>query len=157
MVGVRVPGAAGELAEAVPEDRHELAARLDQPPGREGALAEQRHAVVFPDRHRLSPHVEGAVDRARGQQGAGELLLPAEGGDTLVLGLVQVSEDSSTPQRQIFRLRLGQHRIETNPIPVKQALTFMGRCANELRMPLCPMSAPAADRLKAAMKELKLI
>jgi hypothetical protein len=38
-------------------------------------------------------------------------------GDTLVLGLVQVSEDSSTPQRQIFRERLGQHRIETRPIP----------------------------------------
>ena len=38
-------------------------------------------------------------------------------GDTLVIGLVQVSEDSSTPQRQIFRLRLGQHRVETTPIP----------------------------------------
>jgi hypothetical protein len=38
-------------------------------------------------------------------------------GDTMVMGLVQVSEDSSTPQRQIFRLRLGQHRVETNPIP----------------------------------------
>ena len=37
--------------------------------------------------------------------------------DTLVLGLVQASEDSSTPQRQIFRLRLGQHRVETTPIP----------------------------------------
>jgi 4-hydroxy-tetrahydrodipicolinate synthase len=47
--------------------------------------------------------------------------------------------------------------IETNPIPVKQALAFMGRCANELRMPLCKMSAPAADRLRTAMKELKLI
>jgi hypothetical protein len=38
-------------------------------------------------------------------------------GDTLVMGLVQVSEDSSTPQRQIFRLRLGQHRVETTPLP----------------------------------------
>jgi hypothetical protein len=38
-------------------------------------------------------------------------------GDSLVLGLLQLSEDSSTPQRQIFRLRLGQHRIETGPIP----------------------------------------
>jgi 4-hydroxy-tetrahydrodipicolinate synthase len=47
--------------------------------------------------------------------------------------------------------------IETNPIPVKQALAFMGRCVNELRMPLCQMSAPAADRLRTAMKELKLI
>jgi hypothetical protein len=38
-------------------------------------------------------------------------------GDSLVIGLVQVSEDSSTPQRQVFRLRLGQHRVETSPIP----------------------------------------
>jgi len=38
-------------------------------------------------------------------------------GDTLVVGLLQLSEDSSTPQRQIFRLRLGTHRIETSPIP----------------------------------------
>lgn len=38
-------------------------------------------------------------------------------GDTLVLGLVQLSEDSSTPQRQIFRLRLGRHRVETQPLP----------------------------------------
>ena len=38
-------------------------------------------------------------------------------GDSLVIGLLQFSEDSSTPQRQIFRLRLGKHRIETSPIP----------------------------------------
>src|SRR2546423_13401906 len=38
-------------------------------------------------------------------------------GDSLVIGLMQVSEDSSTPQRQIFRLRLGQHRVETSPLP----------------------------------------
>jgi len=38
-------------------------------------------------------------------------------GDTLVIGLVQVSEDSATPQRKIFRLRLGQHRVETSPLP----------------------------------------
>jgi hypothetical protein len=38
-------------------------------------------------------------------------------GDSVVIGLLQFSEDSSTPQRQIFRLRLGQHRVETSPIP----------------------------------------
>jgi hypothetical protein len=42
---------------------------------------------------------------------------PVVVGDTLVIGLMQVSEDSSTPQRQIFRARLGQHRIETKPLP----------------------------------------
>ncbi len=38
-------------------------------------------------------------------------------GDSLVIGLLQLSEDSSTPRRQIFRLRLGKHRIETSPMP----------------------------------------
>jgi 4-hydroxy-tetrahydrodipicolinate synthase len=47
--------------------------------------------------------------------------------------------------------------IETNPICIKQALAFMGKCGNELRMPLVPMTPPAAEKLKAAMKELRLI
>jgi len=38
-------------------------------------------------------------------------------GDSVVMGLVQFFEDSSTPQRQIFRLRLGDHRVETSPLP----------------------------------------
>jgi hypothetical protein len=38
-------------------------------------------------------------------------------GDSLVIGFLQLSEDSSTPRRQIFRLRLGKHRIETSPMP----------------------------------------
>jgi hypothetical protein len=42
---------------------------------------------------------------------------PVVVGDSLVIGLVQLSEDSSTPRRQIFRLRLGQHHVQTSPIP----------------------------------------
>jgi 4-hydroxy-tetrahydrodipicolinate synthase len=47
--------------------------------------------------------------------------------------------------------------IETNPIPVKQACALMGKCSNEMRMPLVPMTASAADRLQSVMKELRLI
>jgi len=47
--------------------------------------------------------------------------------------------------------------VETNPIPIKQALAFMGKCANELRMPLLPMTAGPAERLRVAMKELRLV
>ncbi len=47
--------------------------------------------------------------------------------------------------------------VETNPIPVKQALAFMGKCANELRMPLVPMTTPAAEKLHLVMKELRLV
>jgi 4-hydroxy-tetrahydrodipicolinate synthase len=46
---------------------------------------------------------------------------------------------------------------ETNPIPVKQACAFMGKCVNELRMPLVPMTSGPADRLHSVMKELRLI
>lgn len=42
---------------------------------------------------------------------------PVVVGDSIVIGLVQLSEDSSTPRRHIFRLRLGQHQVETSPIP----------------------------------------
>jgi 4-hydroxy-tetrahydrodipicolinate synthase len=47
--------------------------------------------------------------------------------------------------------------VETNPIPVKQALAFMGKCANELRMPLVTMTAGPAEKLRIAMKELRLV
>jgi len=47
--------------------------------------------------------------------------------------------------------------IETNPIPVKQACAFMGKCSNEMRMPLTPMSPAPAERLRSVMKELRLI
>ncbi len=47
--------------------------------------------------------------------------------------------------------------IETNPIPIKQALALMGKCANELRLPLVPMTPAAAEKLKAAMRQLALI
>jgi len=46
--------------------------------------------------------------------------------------------------------------VESNPIPVKQALAYMGKCSAELRMPLTPLSPAGADRLRAAMKELRL-
>jgi 4-hydroxy-tetrahydrodipicolinate synthase len=46
---------------------------------------------------------------------------------------------------------------ETNPIPVKQACAYMGKCTNEMRMPLTPMSQGPSERLRSAMKELRLI
>ncbi len=46
--------------------------------------------------------------------------------------------------------------VETNPIPLKQALAYMGKCSAELRMPLTSISPAGAERLRAAMKELRL-
>ncbi len=42
--------------------------------------------------------------------------------------------------------------FETNPIPVKAALSLLKMCENELRLPLTPMSAPALSRLRETMQ-----
>ena len=47
--------------------------------------------------------------------------------------------------------------VETNPIPVKQALAFMGKCTAEMRMPLTQMSPGPAEKLHALMKEMRLV
>jgi 4-hydroxy-tetrahydrodipicolinate synthase len=47
--------------------------------------------------------------------------------------------------------------IESNPVPVKTALGLMGKCSDEVRLPLCPMSDANMAKLAGIMKEYKLI
>ena len=47
--------------------------------------------------------------------------------------------------------------IESNPVPVKTALRLMGKCSDEVRLPLCPMSAANKAKLEAILKEYQLI
>ncbi|NMC74598.1 MAG: 4-hydroxy-tetrahydrodipicolinate synthase [Geobacteraceae bacterium] len=47
--------------------------------------------------------------------------------------------------------------IETNPAPVKTALALMGKCDDEMRLPLAPMSEANRNKLAAIMKEYNLI
>lgn len=42
---------------------------------------------------------------------------------------------------------------ETNPIPVKTALSLMGKVTGEMRLPLCQMSEGNLNRLKKVMKD----
>ncbi|MFQ6112000.1 MAG: 4-hydroxy-tetrahydrodipicolinate synthase [Nitrospinota bacterium] len=46
--------------------------------------------------------------------------------------------------------------FETNPIPVKTALSLMGKCTGELRLPLCPMSSANLEKLKKVLKDYGL-
>lgn len=46
---------------------------------------------------------------------------------------------------------------EVNPIPVKCAMSLMGFCKNELRLPLTPIEPEHYEVLKAEMKKLELI
>jgi len=46
---------------------------------------------------------------------------------------------------------------ETNPIPVKTALAEMGLIADEVRMPLCPMSSANRERLRKVLGSMGLV
>ncbi|HEY4745240.1 MAG TPA: 4-hydroxy-tetrahydrodipicolinate synthase, partial [Desulfuromonadaceae bacterium] len=47
--------------------------------------------------------------------------------------------------------------IESNPVPVKTALGLMGKCSDEVRLPLAPMSEANKAKLAGIMKEYNLI
>jgi 4-hydroxy-tetrahydrodipicolinate synthase len=46
--------------------------------------------------------------------------------------------------------------IETNPIPIKTALSLMGKCTGELRLPLTPMGEGNLRKLREAMVDFGL-
>jgi 4-hydroxy-tetrahydrodipicolinate synthase len=48
-------------------------------------------------------------------------------------------------------------RFEVNPIPVKTAMALMGRCAEEFRLPLTPMSAANRAQLAQVLREQNLV
>ena len=47
--------------------------------------------------------------------------------------------------------------VETNPIPVKTALSLMGKCSGELRLPLTPMAEGNLKKLNQAMADFGLL
>jgi 4-hydroxy-tetrahydrodipicolinate synthase len=47
--------------------------------------------------------------------------------------------------------------LETNPIPVKAAMSYLGLCRNELRLPLVPMSAAPKKKLQMALDACPLL
>jgi 4-hydroxy-tetrahydrodipicolinate synthase len=47
--------------------------------------------------------------------------------------------------------------MESNPIPVKAALTMMGLMDDTVRLPLTPISSHARTRLQSILKQLKLL
>jgi 4-hydroxy-tetrahydrodipicolinate synthase len=46
---------------------------------------------------------------------------------------------------------------DTNPVPVKSALSMMGLCREEFRLPLVPPSTAVRERLSACLGDLKLL
>jgi 4-hydroxy-tetrahydrodipicolinate synthase len=47
--------------------------------------------------------------------------------------------------------------IETNPIPIKYAVSLMRKCSSEVRMPMTALTPASAEKLRAVMKDMRLI
>jgi 4-hydroxy-tetrahydrodipicolinate synthase len=47
--------------------------------------------------------------------------------------------------------------METNPCPVKYAVSLLGRCQNELRLPLMPVLTATEEHITKIMNTLGLI
>ena len=62
--------------------------------------------------------------------------------------------------RALHKRYLGLMKVmfcEVNPIPVKSALSLMGLCEEQLRLPLCEMADAARERLADVLKDYGLI
>jgi 4-hydroxy-tetrahydrodipicolinate synthase len=67
--------------------------------------------------------------------------------------------DVATAREINFRL-LGLHRtlfVEANPIPVKWAVSRLGKMKNHLRLPLTPLSPGAQPAVEAAMRQAGIL
>ena len=81
---------------------------------------------------------------------------PKEFGDMVRSALAGNMKKAQALHYKLFGL-MKANFFESNPIPVKAALTMMGKIEEYYRMPLVKMSKNNRDKLKKILKELKLI
>ncbi len=75
--------------------------------------------------------------------------------------MTQLCLDGNYPEAAALQMKylnlINSLFIEVNPIPVKEAMNYMGMPSGECRLPLCTMTEANAEKLKAAMKNAGLI
>ena len=79
-------------------------------------------------------------------------------GCDVVFSIVSEGKDLDEPYNKYRDANAAMRSTVVNAYgPMKYALSLMGKCANELRMPLVTMTAGPAEKLRTAMKESRLI
>lgn len=75
--------------------------------------------------------------------------------------MTQLCLDGNYPEAAALQMKylnlINSLFIEVNPIPVKEAMNYMGMPSGECRLPLCTMTEANAEKLKIAMKNAGLI
>lgn len=65
-------------------------------------------------------------------------------------------EGARAAHRELFPLARALLSLETNPIPIKTAMAMRGLCAEEFRLPMCPMSPENRRKLAELLGERPL-
>ena len=60
-------------------------------------------------------------------------------------------------QKQYYPRMRGQMTLDVNPVPIKTAVALLGHCSPELRLPLAPLGADQAAKLKALLEAHSLL
>jgi 4-hydroxy-tetrahydrodipicolinate synthase len=81
---------------------------------------------------------------------------PRETAELANLGLARQWDKAAQLQLRLIPL-IRSLFIETNPGPVKTALSLMGKCEPELRLPLVPMAEGNLGKLKAELRAFGLL
>lgn len=80
---------------------------------------------------------------------------------TEIAALVDAFETHNLEKARRLHLRMLKINkamfIESNPVPVKAALGLMGKCSDEVRLPLCPLTVANKANLTSIMMEYDLI
>jgi 4-hydroxy-tetrahydrodipicolinate synthase len=83
-------------------------------------------------------------------------IMPAE-----IAALVDAFEAGDLEKARQLHLRMLKINkaifIESNPVPIKAALGLMGKCSDEVRLPLCPLTEANKANLTSIMMEYELI
>ena len=93
---------------------------------------------------------------ARGLISVASNAVPAE--VVQIVELAEKSDYAAARRLQAWLLPFMQvNFVESNPIPIKAAMSAMGLLSETYRLPLVPASAPARDRIMKVLQDLKLL
>jgi 4-hydroxy-tetrahydrodipicolinate synthase len=162
IVVYNVPGRTGQNLGA------ELILRLAEIPGVVGVKEasgnlEQIAAVLEsrpPDFRLLSGDDALALPSvALGADGVISVVSNEAPGETASLMTSALEGDMETARRLHYRLLplMRANFVESNPVPVKTAMSILGRCRGELRAPLGPPEAATRQTLESALRFARLV
>ena len=83
-------------------------------------------------------------------------IMPEEVSDMVNLALAGKYEEARKIHLKLMPIFKGLF-IETNPIPVKTALSLMGKIEANWRLPLCEMASENLGKFKEILKEMRLV